>query len=433
MAGPARPARVTMPITRQTPTAHHHPARSTALAVLVSLVLGAPACGTDTGPTETDTAETVGGDDARRAVAAAIGREVVLPRLRAFVERAEALVPAVDAWHSAESSSDGAATAELAPARLAWNDAIDLWQELELFQFGPAGTMGQVAGGESLRARIYAWPLTSPCRVDQETVAGALFDPAALASAPANVRGLAALEYLLFSESTENACPPSGAINLDGSWAALSAEDVRSRRATYAAAIARDLLASATALRDAWEPAAGDFLGELAEAGERTTYPSAQAALNAISDALYYLDKETKDMKLAGPLGIIGCASETCPALVESRYAGRSASHVVRNLVAFQHAYFGGDPLAAPDALGFDDLLEAAGASALASDFALKIDAALTAAAAIDDPLEATLAADEPRVRAAYTALAELNRLTKTDLLSVLDLELPERAEGDND
>ena len=36
-------------------------------------------------------------------------------------------------------------------------------------------------------------------------------------------------------------------------------------------------------------------------------------------------------------------------------------------------------------------------------------------------------------VEAAHAALADLTRLLKTQLLSVLDLELPERAEGDND
>ena len=405
--------------------------------LLPAFTLGVLACAekSETRPpdatNETSEVETVSGEEARRAVVAAIGEHVVLPRYRTFAADVDALVSATAALESSEAATVDVASHALAAARSAWEQAIGTWQEAELFQIGPAGAAGQVAGGQGLRARIYSWPLTNPCRVDQEMVKGDLFDPTKLALAPANVRGLAALEYLLYAPDDVNACPGSSSINGDGSWAALSPEQVRQRRARYAATVAQDLKLAAVALRDAWEPAAGDFLGELAGASTRGTYGSVQDALNAISDGLIYLDKETKDMKLAGPLGLMGCASETCPQLVESRYAKRSAAHVVRNLVAFQHAFHGGPP--GGDELGFDDLLIAAGADALAADITTKVAAALASAMAVPDPLEDTLASDYARVEAAHATMAELNRVMKTQLMSVLDLELPERAEGDND
>ena len=103
----------------------------------------------------------------------------------------------------------------------------------------------------------------------------------------------------------------------------------------------------------------------------------------------------------------------------------------MRNLIAFQHAFHGGPP--GGHELGFDDLLIAAGADALAAEITTKAAAALASAQAVPDPLEDALATDYPRVEAALVAMAELNRLMKTQLMSVLDLELPERAEGDND
>lgn len=404
---------------------------SSASTLTLCLALTPLACGGDARDPDdvVEAIETVGGEEARRAVVASIAERVILPRYRDFAALAADLTAAVEGLEGAEGAGEDAA--DPSAARTSWASAMDVWQEAELFQLGPAGAMSSVAGGQDLRARIYSWPLTSPCRVDQETLEADLLAPGALATAPANVRGLAALEYLLFAPDTANACPASSAINASGAWAALSPEEVRLRRARYAAAVARDLEASAIALRDAWEPSGGDFLGELVGAADRSTYASVQAALNAVSDALYYLDKETKDMKLAGPLGIAGCASETCPNLVESRYAKRSAAHIVRNIVAFQHAFHGGAP--GGGELGFDDLLVAAGADALAADFADKIAAALEAAQAYGDPLEDAIAQDKATVEAAYTAIAELNRLMKTQLLSVLDLELPERAEGDND
>ena len=67
-------------------------------------------------------------------------------------------------------------------------------------------------------------------------------------------------------------------------------------------------------LRDAWSPSGGDFLARFSKVGaDDAAYPTTQEALNAVSDALFYLDKETKDMKLAIPAGLKDCTSETCP------------------------------------------------------------------------------------------------------------------------
>ncbi|MCC6625530.1 MAG: imelysin family protein [Deltaproteobacteria bacterium] len=372
----------------------------------------------------------VGNDGARREVLAAIGANVVAPLLEAFEARARTLDAALTALATAEAAGESAAGAELDAARAAWHAAMDTWQEAELFQLGPAAAMGTSPGGVDLRDRIYSWPIVNPCRVDQETVKG-LSDPAALTDAPFNVRGLAALEVLLFDPDRDNACPPQSTINTDGSWAALRDEDIRRRRAEYGVAVAGDLLASARALVAAWSPSGGDFLGELREAGQRDVYPSAQAGLNALSDALFYLEKEVKDMKVAMPLGLRECATDVCPQLVESRFAARSARNVLHNARAFQRGFLGGEPGGVE--LGVDDLLTAVGASDVASDMATKIAAAIVAIEAMTDPLEELLVTDEARVQAAYDAVKAVTDLLRTDVVTVLDLELPERVEGDND
>src|SRR5690606_12725753 len=90
-------------------------------------------------------------------------------------------------------------------------------------------------------------------------------------------------------------------------------------RAAYAHAAARDIVVRAEALVEAWDPAGADFSAELAGAGsDGNAYATVQDALNAVSDALFYLDTETKDMKLAEPLGVMDCGNEVC--LTESRF-----------------------------------------------------------------------------------------------------------------
>jgi hypothetical protein len=57
-------------------------------------------------------------------------------------------------------------------------------------------------------------------------------------------------------------------------------------------------------------------------------YATSQDTLNALTDALFYLEDATKDMKLGIPAGITGCSDDVCPALVEAPYASRSKEHI---------------------------------------------------------------------------------------------------------
>jgi predicted lipoprotein len=84
-----------------------------------------------------------------------------------------------------------------------------------------------------------------------------------------SARTLSALEYLLFSESEENACAANAEINAGGTWAALDAGELRSRRAAYAAKTAELVHAAADELVVAWEPAGGAFLESFATGGRR--------------------------------------------------------------------------------------------------------------------------------------------------------------------
>src|SRR5690606_29393153 len=106
----------------------------------------------------------------------------------------------------------------------AWREAMVLWQRAELTQLGPTGLMGSVLAGEDLRDEIYSWPLVNPCRIDQELVAKSYEDTDQLASALINLRGLDALEYLLFHDGPGNACAATVSINKDGSWDAIAPE-----------------------------------------------------------------------------------------------------------------------------------------------------------------------------------------------------------------
>jgi len=406
---------------------HGESIRRKALAVLT---LALVSCGPGNDNNQPGTNNTTTGNNGtttnaelREAVLLNVGSAVIVAQQEDFARKAAALTVAIEAWQGDKTAPSRAAAQE------AWKEAMLAWQRIEVYQLGPAGIMGQVAGGENIRDAIYSWPISSACRVDQEIVAEDYADAATFfAEERVNVRGLDAMERLLFDESYENACSAVSEINSSGSWDALGEEGIDANRAAYALALAKDVQTRADSLVDHWSPDGKDFLGEFSKAGGgSSTYASSQEALNALSDALFYIEKETKDMKLAIPAGVSGCEQDTCPEDRESLDANFSKEQMIANLEAFRDAFTG------LEAEGFDDLLISIGAEQLSADMLKLTDETIAALEAWPGTLEEQLENDPQSVVDAYTKASELGTLLKTQFVSTLDLEIPQRAEGDND
>jgi predicted lipoprotein len=357
------------------------------------------------------------------AAVAAVGPEVVAPNLTRFRDAAAALSDAAHAW--ADADADGAPAARES-ARDAWAAAMAVWQELEVQQIGPAASSLTATGGADLREAIYSWPVTNPCRVDQETVVGA-FDAADwFETHLPNTYGLDALEHLLFS-GPDNVCAAQIPPNSDGAWAALDAQALDQRRADYAALVADGVLAQADALVTAWDPAGGDFGGRLARAGDGDPYPSDQEALQAIFDALFYIEAMTRDAKLAIPLGLAECATERCPEAAESPSSGASTDWIAANLLGFRDLFTGGA------GAGLDDLLVDVGQAAIADEVLADVDAAIAIAESLDVSVQEGVVSRPDDLLALHDAIRAVTDDLETDVAAALVLQIPAEASGDND
>ena len=349
--------------------------------------------------------------------------EVVAPALARSHADADALVAAVEAWAAAPTD-----TAAHEAAREAWRVGMTGWQQVELLQLGPLGSSLGAKGGQDLRDEIYSWPTVSPCRVDQETVGDRWSEPDFLEVALVNVQGLDALETLLFSPAGENACSELVDINLDGSWAALGPDGVEARRAGYARVLARGVRDRIVRAEAAWDPSGEDFAGEIGRAGEEgSPYESPEQALNAIFDALFYLETRTKDDKLGAPLGLVACAAESCLDQVETRLAGGSQVWIAENLRGFRALFTGGN------GAGVEDLLRSLGEGDLADRMLAALDTADGAAAALAVPVDEAAVTDPTAATELYAAIKAVTDLLKGDLATVLALRIPAEAAGDND
>ncbi|MGC4087317.1 MAG: imelysin family protein [Polyangiaceae bacterium] len=355
--------------------------------------------------------------------------ECSVAEIQGFLAQAELLVDKARA-HAAAPSDAGARQA----ARDAFLVAMDSFQVLEVFRFGPAARVADDPAGKDLRDQMYAWPLGGRCNIETQIVSEG-YSSATFSTSLINLRGMGALEFLLFYEGNDNTCPDYSPINVQGTWLALGEAGLRQRKALYAQAVAENVLENARELSRAWQASGGDYRQQLigAGVGQSQLYATTQAALNAVSNALFYVEVEDKDLKLGVPLALSpDCLAASCPEALESRYARSSARNIANNLRGFQRLFWGCGATGSTS-LGFDDWLRAVAADNLESRMSSAFQGAAVAIDGIDRPLEDLLLSEPTRVRGLYDAIKVLTDLLKSEFVSVLELELPKSTEGDND
>jgi len=350
--------------------------------------------------------------------------KVVEPILTDALSAANAMHTANQAWGTAlANGEDGIAEQEA--AQQAWHDAMYAWQVAEMVQIGPAGSSLKVTGGLDLRDEIYSWPTTNPCRVDQVTAKFDYESETFFDDALVNVYGFDALETLLFSPANENVCPSQVSINRDGLWADLGADGVAASRAAYAQVISAQIIANITDIDEVWTTS---FASDIATSGGvGSSFESYILGVNAIFDALFYLETQTKDRKLGWPLGLTPCGEEDCTDEIETPLAGGSQDWITANLEGFRTLFTGGD------GGGMDDLLISVGSQAMVTNVIAALDAADAATLNLSMPLDQGLSEELEAVESAHTEVREVTTILKNDMATVLTLQIPSEAAGDND
>ena len=359
----------------------------------------------------------------RPEVLANLGANVLLPSYRTLQERSNTCDTAIAAYATSGSATDRDA------AQAAFLSLMETLMEVEMMTTGPLGSATLSPGGQDLFDEIYSWAVLPPsyCGVDRFLTGASYQDRPALDAAPLNIRGMGAIDYLLFVETLDNDCEPGAPITTDGSWAAIAtdADALGQRRAQMARVLSAQVKQRVDALLTAWDPA---FLQEFQDpARSGALYRSAQEGLNAMADALFVLDQVTKDMRLGTPAGLANCTTPICPLKLESRFAGDNKERILHNLIGFRLVYTGGT------GLGFDDLLVDVGAAEFSANMLAHIDAAIAAVGQIDGTLAEALVNDLDDVRALHAAIQLLDTDLKTTFLGTLSLDPPNRAGADND
>ncbi|MEO0973222.1 MAG: imelysin family protein [Pseudomonadota bacterium] len=371
------------------------------------------------------------GDDARRVVLSDIGTAIIVPSLEDFDMMATGLQAAAAA---VEAAPGDVPTADAAKA--AWNTAMTSWQRAEVLQVGPAGRSTNpdaVAGGQDLRDFIYSWPFTlDTCAIEAAAANGDAVD----GTTPINITGLGAIEHLLFTDAPDPAC---------------ASQPDAAARAAHLSRLADRVALLATSLLERWDPTADNYLEQWSTAGLESSviYSRPQDALDALSIALFYVEKQTKDRKVALPTGLpvtdLNCADPiACPEFLESRLSRRTGQNLVVNFEAFRDLFTGVD-----GGMGVNDLLIGIDRQDLADQIIAEVDDVLALLAQIEGDMgfDAAVEAitDNDECVNAFSSSSGLPPcallgVMKTALdtfrgpvVSALGLAVPSAAAGDND
>lgn len=402
------------------------------IAIAGSVLLSACGGGGDDGSSGVNLTRSSGACESFdcRALLVNVADNVVTPAMENFETKAVALESAMTAWRMDQDNA-GLKT----DAQAAWNQAMLAWQSVEVMQTGPL-----VDNSGALRDSIYSWPSTSTCAVDQEVIvaedAGADYD---ISSRTPLRKGLAALEYILYTDTLDHTCPATTESTKD--WNSRNDSDRLGARLAWAEAASGGVSRRGAEVVTRWATGTDSFRDELVNAGTgESRFGSKQEAVNALSDALFYIEKQVKDIKLAEPLDLKGNKCEqgepACAELVENPLSERSKEHIRQNIVAFRQLFLG-NAADGSQGMGFDDLIDSVSdgenvSGAMEAD----INEALAAIDALDPLTLKEAVVDSNGVNLAVGVHESTKKITdrlKNDFLTVLGLTIPAAAAGDGD
>lgn len=328
----------------------------------------------------------------RQAMLANYADNLIAPGYQLFSTETSEMATAIAAF----TASPTAAT--LAAARKEYLDAYKVWQDVTIYEFGPADE-------QMLRTNLNIYP-TSAQEIESNITAGT-YDLQAAANLDA--KGFPALDYLLYSSAT------------DAELVALYTSDSKAaNRKKYLQDVADLVKQRAEATYAGW--ATGDY----AETFKESAGTAVGSAVGNLVNQLNFEIDLTKRGKVGIPSGRLS-ANIARPETVEAYYSKNSLELLKRAILA-EKAAFMGMSTSGTNGPGLDDYLDHVDAKynnmLLSEAIEAQFDAAVAAVEAVPVPLAEAVTANPQAVSKVYEELQKLIVLTKTDMPSALGVAI---------
>jgi len=358
------------------------------ITILV-LIFISYACGSDNGVSGSD-----GNEFDRAVMLDNFGNNIILPSYNQFKSRVDELNTSLEDFASNPNETTLAgARDDLKEARLAW-------QNVNMFQFGPAES-------NLLRVILNTFP-TDPDKIESNVESGD-FNLNSIGNRDA--AGFPALGYLLHGIG-ENETEVVSAFTDDA-----NAEN----RLQYLRENIGLIKSSVDATIEAWNPQGGNFIAEFLD--EQNAGVDVGSSLGQLINAfILHYERFTRDGKIGIPAGVRS-ANIPRPSSTEAFHGGYSAELAVENMRAVSRLYFG-NGLNGEEGTGLDDNLIALDAGDLSESIGVELNEAIASIETLSDPLSAQIETDNDLVLTAFTEMQDLVVLFKADMASRLGISI---------
>ncbi len=302
----------------------------------------------------------------------------IMPLVTEFKVQSASLDELTKAYKANTSESN------LNAAKAQWKNVVRVWKRLDLYDLGGVAD-------SFISFEINRWP-TDTERIDANINGTETLDADFIATKGSSVKGIAAIEYLLFT-TDENA-----------------SETYRLRKTDYLVALTENLKVKADELLALWTANKTAFVGALEN--------GITGSQNQVINAMVTLIEEIIISKLGRPLGDTNGGTISIEAL-EAYRSEFSKEIIQQHLIALERCYKG-DFAQTPFRVGFDDFLVLIGSDNLAVDIATQFSHCQQQLDAIDGTLKATLETDTQAVADLKDSFRDLLVLIKVDMANVL-------------
>lgn len=334
--------------------------------------------------------KTTAQDFDRRAMLENIGNRIIMPYYADFLAQTEILQNAAYAFRDTPSP------ATLSTLRDEWKNASLAWQYCKLFNFS--------------RLPVYhspiEKPMDTPLNIDfiEQTILGdEVIDEPFIEGSGSNVRGLPALEYLLFAFEEE----------------VLFEQFTNPRRMDYLVAVAENIHHKATQVYTYWSPEGNNFLGTFIDSDGDGS--KVLESVSMLTNQIASQSEHIVQMRLGLPLGK-SSGGTAQPELVEGRLSETATMQIIALLEGIQQTFNGGE------GLGLDDYLDFLGAEyegqALSERISQQLDLLRDRLTALESPLEIAIVEQPSELESVYTEARELIRFIKTDMAAQLGVTI---------
>ena len=304
-------------------------------------------------------------------------------------------------------------TTNLALAQARWKSARLYMKRVEPIYYGPGTTFGLDAFLDSFMRGFNTCNKTTDCTtsVDSIIAGSATLNSAFVSSQGAGVRGLPALEYLLFDNGAGSSAAADIVTALTG------------RRLTILSLLSQDLWSNTTRIREGWDKGAGGYAGTFASAST-SSITGDNPSLSLVVAAVLLIAENMKEMKLGYPAGFTTKSGGIIRTdSVESPYSNHSLEELNASLKAIKIIYTGEYTSA------YTDGSTGPGLSALVSlsnqnlDLEIKsrignLETKILALQTTDGDLKNAINTNLTAVRELYTEIAALRVVLSTDLVT---------------